>query len=118
MTWQCNVVNGKLNLHLLQRSCDVGLGVPFNWANYAMLTHMLAKVTNLEVGDLVWTGVDVHIYDKHLDGLKEMLERPEIENKAKLKFTREVTDIDDFKFEDLVIEDYVYHKGIKLEVAV
>lgn len=118
MTWQCNVVNGKLNLHLLQRSCDVGLGVPFNWANYAMLAHMLAKVTDLEVGDLVWTGVDVHIYDKHLDGLREMLERPEIENTAKLKFTRDVTDIDDFRFEDIVIEDYIYHKGIKLEVAV
>ena len=118
MTWQCNVVNGKLNLHLLQRSCDVGLGVPFNWANYAMLAHMIAKVTNLEVGDLVWTGVDVHIYDKHVDGLREMLDRPELENTAKLKFTRDVDDIDDFKFEDLIIEDYVYHKGIKLEVAV
>ena len=118
MTWQCNVVNGKLNLHLLQRSADTGLGVPFNWANYAMLAHMLAKVTKLEVGDLVWTGVDVHIYDKHVDGLREMLDRPELENTAKLKFTRDVDDIDDFKFEDLIIEDYVYHKGIKLEVAV
>ena len=118
MTWQCNVVNGKLNLHLLQRSCDVGLGVPFNWANYGMLAHLIAKVTNLEVGDLVWTGVDVHIYDKHVDGLKDMLTRPELENKTKLKFTRDVTDIDDFVFDDLIIEDYAYHPGIKLEVAV
>lgn len=118
MTWQCNVVNGKLNLHLLQRSADVGLGVPFNWANYAMLAHMIAKVTNLEVGDLVWTGVDIHIYDKHVDGLRDMLSRPEMENTAKLKFTRDVTDIDDFKFEDLVIDDYKYHPGIKLEVSV
>ena len=118
MTWQCNVVNGKLNLHLLQRSCDVGLGVPFNWANYAMLAHMIAHVTNLEVGELVWTGVDVHVYENHEEGLREMLERPLIENTAKLKFTRQVSDIDDFKFEDLVIEDYVYHPSIKLPVAV
>jgi thymidylate synthase len=118
MTWQCNVVNGKLNLHLLQRSVDLGLGVGFNWCNYAMLLHMLAHVTGLEVGEFVWTGVDVHIYENHIDGLKEMLDRPLLENTAKLRFTRKVENIDDFRFEDLVIEDYQYHPSIKLKVAV
>jgi thymidylate synthase len=118
MTWQCRVVEGKVNLHLLQRSADVGLGVPFNWCAYAMLTHMIAHVTGLEVGELVWTGVDVHIYENHADGLVDMLCRPELTNTAKLKFNREVLDIDDFRFKDISIENYQYHPSIKFDVAV
>ena len=118
MTWQCNVVDGRVNLHLLQRSCDVGLGVPFNWANYAMLLHMIAHVTGLEVGEFVWTGVDVHVYENHIEKLTEMLKLPELENTAKLRFTRQVSDIDDFKFGDIEIDDYNSHPVIQLPVAV
>ena len=118
MTWQCNVVDGKVNMHLLQRSCDVFLGVPFNWCNYAMLLHMIAHVTNLEVGELVWTGVDVHLYDNQIEAAKEMLEREEIPNTAQLKIHRKVENIDDFKFEDITIENYAYHKGIRVPVVV
>ena len=118
MTWQCNVVNGKLNLHLLQRSVDVPIGLPFNLTNYAMLAHMLAHVTGLEVGKLVWSGVDVHIYENQIEKMNEMLERPELENTAKIKITRDVSDIDDFKVGDLIVEDYVCHPFMKIPVAV
>lgn len=118
MTWQCNVANGKLNLHLLQRSVDVPVGLPFNLTNYAMLAHMIAHVTGLEVGKLVWSGVDVHIYENQIERMNEMLERPEIENTAKIKITRDVTDIDDFKVGDLIVEDYVCHPFMKIPVAV
>lgn len=118
MTWQCNVVNGKLNLHLLQRSVDVPVGLPFNLVCYATLAHMIAHVTNLEVGEFVWTGVDVHIYEDQIPMMQQMLEREELQNTAKLKFTRDVSDIDDFKVGDVVIEDYVCHPFIKLPVAV
>lgn len=118
MTWQCNVMDGKVNLHLLQRSVDVFLGLPWNWCNYAMLLHLIAHVTGLEVGEFVWTGVDVHLYDNQIEAAKEMLLRPEIKNTAKLKILRGVKDIDDFKFEDLVIEDYQYNKAMKVQVVV
>ena len=118
MTWQCNVVNGKLNLHLLQRSVDVPIGLPFNLTNYAMLAHMLAHVTGLEVGKLVWSGVDVHIYENQIEKMNEMLERPELENTSKIKITRDVSDIDDFKVGDLIVEDYVCHPFMKIPVAV
>ena len=117
MTWQCNVVNGKLNLHLLQRSVDVPVGLPFNLTNYAMLAHMLAHVTDLEVGKLVWTGVDVHIYENQIEKMNEMLERPELENTAKIKITRKVSDIDDFKVGDVIVEDYQCHPFMKIPVA-
>ena len=118
MTWQCNVVNGKLNLHLLQRSVDVPVGLPFNLTNYAMLAHMLAHVTDLEVGKLVWSGVDVHIYENQIEKMNEMLERPELENTAKIKITRKVSDIDDFKVGDVIVEDYQCHPFMKIPVAV
>ena len=118
MTWQCNVVDGKVNMHLLQRSVDVFLGLPFNLCNYAMLLHMIAHVTGLEVGDFVWTGVDIHLYENQIEAAKEMLLLPELENTAKLKILREVKDIDDFKFEDLVIENYQCHPAIKVPVVV
>lgn len=118
MTWQCNVVNGKLNLHLLQRSVDVPVGLPFNLTNYTMLAHMLAHVTDLEVGKLVWTGVDVHIYENQIEKMNEMLERPELENTAKIKITRKVSDIDDFKVGDVIVEDYQCHPFMKIPVAV
>ena len=118
MTWQCNVVNGKVNMHLLQRSVDVFLGLPWNLCNYAMLLHMIAHVTNLEVGEFVWTGVDVHLYDNQVEAAKEMLLLPDLENTAKLKILRNVENIDDFTFEDLVIENYQSHGAVKVPVVV
>lgn len=118
MTWQCNVVNGKLNMHLLQRSVDTFLGLPWNWCNYAMLAHMIAHLTDLQVGEFVWTGVDVHLYDNQIEATKEMLSRPPIPNCAKLNILNSVKNIDDFKFDDLSIENYVYHPAIKIPVVV
>jgi thymidylate synthase len=118
MTWQCNVVNGKLNLHLLQRSVDVPIGLPFNLTCYAMLAHMIAHVTNLEVGEFVWTGVDVHIYENQIPMMEKMLEREPMENTAKLVINRQVNNIDDFKIGDLTVEDYQSHPFMRIPVAV
>lgn len=118
MTWQCNVVNGKLNMHLLQRSVDVPIGLPWNWICYSMLTHMIAHVTGLEVGEFVWTGVDVHIYEDQIEKMKEMLHRPLLENTSILKINRKVEDIDDFAVGDISVENYNYHKFMKIPVAV
>lgn len=118
MTWQCNVVNGKLNMHLLQRSVDVPIGLPWNWICYSMLTHMIAHVTNLEVGEFVWTGVDVHIYEDQIEKMKEMLQRPLLENTSVLKINRKVEDIDDFGISDVTVENYTSHKFLKIPVAV
>ena len=118
MTWQCNVVGNKLNMHLLQRSVDVPIGLPFNLICYAMLTHMIAHVTGLEVGDFVWTGVDVHIYEDQVEKMKEMLARPEIPSTAKLRITRQVEDIDSFGVDDVIVDDYDCHPFMKIPVAV
>lgn len=118
MTWQCNVVNGKLNLHLLQRSVDVPIGLPFNWVCYATLAHMIAHITGLEVGEFVWTGVDVHIYENQIESMKEMLKRPTLEDTAKLRIVRAVEDIDDFQVNDIVVDNYNPHPFMKIPVAV
>jgi thymidylate synthase len=110
--------SGKLSCHLYQRSADLFLGVPFNIASYALLTHMLAQVCGLEVGELVWTGGDIHVYHNHFEQAEAMLAREVIEDPAQLWLNPDVTDIDDFKVGDAKILNYVYHPAIKADVAV
>jgi len=115
--FQFYVVNGKLSCQLYQRSADVFLGVPFNIASYALLTHMVAHVCGLEVGEFVHTFGDVHIYNNHFEQVDEQLTRRPM-TLPTIKFNRQVTDILDFKFEDIELVDYTAHPTIKAEVSV
>lgn len=114
--FQCNVQNGKLNLQLYQRSADVGLGIPFNIASYSLLLHMLALETDLEPGEFVHTLGDAHIYENHIEPLKEMLKRPLSKPYPKLEIIQRPFfkySMDDFK-----LIDYDPHPTVKLEMAV
>ncbi|OLP65070.1 Thymidylate synthase 2 [Bacillus pumilus] len=115
--FQFYVSNGKLSCQLYQRSADIFLGVPFNIASYALLTMMIAKVTNLEPGEFIHTLGDAHIYQNHLPQVKMQLEREE-RTLPKLRITREVKSIFDFTFDDFVLEGYDPHPHIKGEVSV
>lgn len=109
--------DGRLSLVMHQRSCDVGLGVPFNIAQYSMLLHMVAQITNLKPWEFVWTGGDVHVYANHIDQLKEQIHR-EPHQSPILKLNPTVKEIDDFKFEDFEIVGYKSYPTIKMEVSV
>lgn len=115
--FQFYVANGKLSCQLYQRSADLLLGVPFNIASYALLTHMIAHVTNLEVGDFVHTFGDVHLYHNHLDQAKEMIERSTFPL-PRIELNDNVRDIDAFTFNDITLFDYQSHPAIKAPVAV
>ncbi len=115
--FQFFVQNGKLSCQLYQRSADVFLGVPFNIASYALLTHMIAQVCDLQVGDFVWTGGDTHLYANHFDQARLQLGRDPLEL-CQLKLNPEVKSIFDFKFEDIDIINYHSHPAIKAPVAV
>ena len=115
--FQFYVKDKKLSCQLYQRSADVFLGVPFNIASYVLLTYMVAEICDLEVGDFVHTFGDVHIYSNHMDQVKEQLSRSSF-GYPKLKFKREITDIEDFTIEDFEIVDYECHPPIKAPVAV
>eukprot|EP00069_Balaena_mysticetus_P002190 bmy_03987T0 len=114
---QFYVVNGELSCQLYQRSGDMGLGVPFNIASYALLTYMIAHITGLKPGDFVHTLGDAHIYLNHIEPLKIQLQR-EPRPFPKLRILRKVEKIDDFKAEDFQIEGYNPHPTIKMEMAV
>lgn len=114
-TFAFNVLDGKLNCHLTQRSGDLALGIPFNLACYSLLTMMLAKECGYELGEFSHTIIDLHIYVNHIEGLKKQLER------RAYKLPRiEIDDVkfDDLKFENIHLKDYKSHDIIKFEVAV
>ncbi|MGG1594887.1 thymidylate synthase [Terribacillus saccharophilus] len=115
--FQFYVADGKLSCQLYQRSGDVFLGVPFNIASYALLTHMIAHVTGLQVGEFVHTLGDAHIYTNHIEQVRTQLERAP-KDLPRLSFKRDVTDIDDFIYEDFEISGYDPHPPIKGEVSV
>lgn len=111
------VAKGKLSLHMLQRSCDMFLGVPFNIASYAILLHMIAQVTELEVGELVITLDDAHIYENHFEQVKEQLKRTPLK-KPTLWLNPDVYSIDDFTMDDVRLENYEHMSSIKAEMSV
>lgn len=116
LLFQLYVADGKLSCQLYQRSADMFLGVPFNIASYSLLTHMFAQQAGLEVGEFIWTGGDVHIYDNHLDQVREQLSReprpyPQLElRKAESMF--------DYTFDDVQFIGYDPHPTIKAQVSV
>ncbi|MGN7413366.1 thymidylate synthase [Paenibacillus sp. SAF-068] len=115
--FQFYVAEGKLSCMLTMRSVDTFLGLPFNIASYALLTHMIAQQCDLEVGDFIWSGGDVHIYSNHVDQVKTQLER-EPYALPKLVIKRKPDSIFDYKFEDFEFENYQHHPGIKAPIAV
>ncbi len=115
--FQFYVANNKLSCQLYQRPADIFLGVPFNIASYALLTHMVAQVCGLEVGDFVHTFGDAHLYVNHLEQTQIQLQR-EFFPLPQLKINPDVKDIFGFKFEDFELLNYQAHPHIKAPVAV
>ncbi|WP_038170555.1 thymidylate synthase [Tomitella biformata] len=114
--FQFYVADGKLSCQLYQRSADLFLGVPFNIASYALLTHMVAQQAGLEVGDFIWTGGDCHIYDNHVEQVTTQLAREPFPYPTLRLTPRE--SIEDYTFEDIEIVGYEHHPGIKAPVAI
>ena len=115
--FQFFVADGKLSCQLYQRSADLFLGVPFNIASYSLLTHMIAQVCDLEVGEFIWTGGDCHLYQNHIEQVNEQLSREAYELPT-LWLNPDIKDIFDFTFDDIRVENYKSHPAIKAPVAV
>ena len=117
LLFQFHVAEGRLSCQLYQRSADIFLGVPFNIASYALLTHMIAHVTGLEPGEFIHTLGDAHLYLNHLEQARTQLARTP-RPLPRLRIVRRVRDIDDFRYEDFVISGYDPHPHIRAPVAV
>jgi thymidylate synthase len=117
LLFQFYVADGKLSCQLYQRSADLFLGVPFNIASYALLVHMMAQQTGLQVGDFIWTGGDCHIYSNHMEQVKTQLERAPMALPT-LRLSSEVTSLFDYTYEDIYVDNYQSHPAIKGVVAV
>lgn len=115
--FQFYVAEGKLSCMLTMRSVDTFLGLPFNIASYALLTHMIAQQCDLEVGEFIWSGGDVHIYSNHVEQVKTQLEREPFAL-PKLVIKRKPDSIFDYTFDDFEFENYQHHPGIKAPIAV
>ncbi len=115
--FQFYVANGKLSCQLYQRSADTFLGVPFNIASYALLTHMIAQQCDLDVGDFIWTGGDTHLYSNHLEQARLQLTREPLPL-PQLEFRRRPDSIFDYKFDDFEIVGYQAHPSIPAPIAV
>ena len=115
--FQFYVADGKLSCQLYQRSADIFLGVPFNIASYALLTHMVAQQTDLKVGEFIWTGGDCHLYLNHLAQVEEQLAR-EILPLPRLSIQRRPDTITDYRFDDFEIVGYECHPHISAPVAI
>ncbi|MCB1777896.1 MAG: thymidylate synthase [Candidatus Competibacteraceae bacterium] len=117
LLFQFHVANGALSCQLYQRSADLFLGVPFNIASYALLTHLVAQQTDLAVGEFIWTGGDCHLYLNHLEQVDLQLGR-EPYPLPKLLIDRRPDSLFDYRYEDFAIVDYQHHPAIKAPVAV
>ena len=115
--FQFHVAEGRLSCQLYQRSADVFLGVPFNIASYALLTHMLAQQTDLLPGELIWTGGDCHVYDNHREQVETLLARAPFPYPT-LAMGRRPHSIFDYEYEDFEVVDYQHHPAIRAPVAV
>lgn len=115
--FQFYVADGRLSCQMYQRSCDTFLGVPFNIASYALLTHMVAQQTDLAVGDFIWTGGDVHLYTNHVEQAKLQLTRTPYRLPV-LSIKRKPPSIFDYRYEDFEVLDYLCHDPIKAEISI
>jgi thymidylate synthase len=115
--FQFYVLDGKLSCQLYQRSADIFLGVPFNIASYALLTMMVAQVTNLKLGDFVHTFGDAHLYLNHMEQVDLQLSRTPYALPS-MKLNPQIGNIFDFKYEDFILEGYEAHQGIKAPIAI
>jgi thymidylate synthase len=115
--FQFYVANAKLSCQMYQRSADALLGVPFNIASYALLTHMVAQQCELEVGEFIWTGGDCHLYLNHLEQTDLQLTR-EPYPLPRLRLRRRPPSLFDYAFEDFEFENYRHHAAIKAPIAV
>ncbi len=116
-SFQCYVANDELSMIMNQRSVDSFLGLPFNIVQYSILLRMLAEVVGLKPGDFIWNGGDIHVYENHLLQVNLQLDNEPYPSPT-FKFTRSVDAIDNFRFDDFIIEGYKSHGVIKADVAV
>ena len=115
--FQFFVADGKLSLHMYERSCDMFLGVPFNIASYALLLHMVAQVTELIPAELILSLGDAHIYHEHFEHVEIQLEREPL-RLPELYLNPKIKSIDDFKMQGIKLQDYKHHDAIKAPMAV